>query len=93
MKKYFLILLSTILFASVSASAQALDYDKLAPHPRLLLKNGDIAAMKEFRDRSDNAREVHNRIISTADGYLSAMPLTRKMTGRRLLSTSREALK
>ena len=93
MKKYFLILLSTILFASVSASAQALDYDKLAPHPRLLLKNGDIAAMKEFRDRSDNAREVHNRIISTADGYLSAMPLTRKMTGRRLLSVSREALK
>ena len=93
MKKYFLILLSTFLFASVAVSAQTLDYDKLAPHPRLLLKQGDITAMKAFRDRSENAREIHNRIISTADGYLSAEPLTRKMTGRRLLSVSREALK
>ena len=93
MKKYLLTLLSVILFASASAFSQTLDYDKLAPHPRLLLKKGDITAMKEFCDRSANAKEVHNRIISTADGYLSAMPVTRKMTGRRLLSISREALK
>lgn len=93
MKKYLLILLSVILFASVSAQAQALDYDKLAPHPRLLLKKGDITAMKEFCDRSANARAVHDKIIDNANGYLSAMPVTRKMTGRRLLSISREALK
>ena len=93
MKKYLLTLLSVILFASASAFSQTLDYEKLAPHPRLLLKKGDITAMKEFCDRSDNAKEVHNRIISTADGYLSAMPVTRQMTGRRLLQVSREALK
>ena len=68
MKKYLLTLLSVILFASASAFSQTLDYEKLAPHPRLLLKKGDITAMKEFCDRSDNAKEVHNRIISTADG-------------------------
>ena len=93
MKKYLLTLLSVILFASASAFSQTLDYEKLAPHPRLLLKKGDITAMKEFCDRSANAKEVHNRIISTADGYLSAMPVTRQMTGRRLLQVSREALK
>ena len=93
MKKYLLTLLSVILFASTSAFSQALDYDNVAPHPRLLLKKGDITAMKEFCDRSANARAVHDKIITDANGYLSAMPVTRKMTGRRLLSISREALK
>lgn len=93
MKKYLLASIFTLLFAVASLSAQELDYDKLAPHPRLLLKSGDVTAMKEFAARSENAQKVHDKIISAADGYLSAMPLGRKMTGRRLLSVSREALK
>ena len=93
MKKYLLLSVSAILFAATSLFAQELDYDKLAAHPRLLLKKGDITAMKEFSTRSDNARKVHNVIISEANGYLSVSPLTRKMTGRRLLSVSRDALR
>ena len=93
MKKYLLLTVSALLFAATSLFAQELDYDKLAAHPRLLLNKGDITAMKEFCDNSANARKVHDMIISEANDYLTAMPLTRKMTGRRLLSVSREALK
>ncbi|MBR4995570.1 MAG: heparinase II/III family protein [Alistipes sp.] len=93
MKKYLLLSIFALFFVATSLSAQELNYDNIAPHPRLLLKSGDITAMKEFASRSDNARKTHDMIITEADGYLSAMPLTRKMTGRRLLSVSREALK
>lgn len=76
-----------------TASAQNLDFEHLAPHPRLLLRDGDITAMRTLPSRSENAAAVHDRIIAECDKVLDAAPVERVMTGRRLLSVSREALK
>ena len=71
MKKFLLPLLSAIILATTSAFGQTIDYDKLAPHPRLLINKGDIAAMRAFRDRSDNARYVNDMIVNEATRFLS----------------------
>lgn len=90
-----LLTLVTLLFVAIlgTASAQSLDFDHLAPHPRLLLKPGDMEAIRQLPSRSKNAAAVHNRIITECDKILNMEPVEREMTGRRLLSVSREALK
>ena len=93
MKKLLLPLFSVTFIGISSLLAQAIDYDKLAPHPRILLKSGDVTAMKEYVEKSSNAKAVHNFIITEADKMLSSAPVERVMTGRRLLSISRTALK
>ena len=84
-----------LLAVGVSAYGQALDYDKLAPHPRLLLKAGDIDAMKKFRQESANARKVHDKIIADAEAFLSQKPVVfqKDESNKRILLVSREALK
>ena len=93
MKKFLLPLLSAIILATTSAFGQTIDYDKLAPHPRLLINKGDIAAMRAFRDRSDNARYVNDMIVNEATRFLSTSSAVRKLEGRRLLQVSSEVLK
>ena len=93
MKKLLLTLISITFLGISSLLAQSIDYDKLAPHPRILLKAGDVTAMKEFASKSANGQKVHNQIIAEADKMLSMEPVERKMTGIRLLSVSRTALK
>lgn len=93
MQRFILAVLFLAAFAVSPASGQSVDYDKLAPHPRLLLRDGDTEAMRALPSRSANARAVHDRIMAEADRMLAADPVGRVMTGRRLLSVSREALK
>ena len=85
MKKLLFALISIAILSVAPAFGQALDYDKLAPHPRLLLKNGDVTAMKEYVAQSANAKTVHNFIISEADKMLDMAPVERscicKVTG------------
>lgn len=92
MKKLLLALFYTLFVSATTLFGQTLDYDNLAPHPRLLLKKGDITAMKEFAAKSPNAKKIHNLIIAEADKVLEQAPVERVMTGRRLLSVSRTAL-
>ncbi len=93
MKRLFITAILALFVAIVPALGQNIDYEKLSKHPRLLLIDGDVGAMKEFRSRSANAAAVHDKILAKAESYLSVAPVERKMTGRRLLSVSREALK
>lgn len=93
MKKYLFILISVALFVSLSAFAQDIDYSKLAPHPRLLLRDGDIVAMRAFRDSSENAQYVNDMIVNEATRFLSTSSAVRKLEGRRLLQVSGEVLK
>ena len=93
MKKLSLTFILMLLCTVMSFGETVLNYDKLAPHPRLLLQNGDIDAMKEFYMKSNNAKLVHDKILSECDAFLSQEPVERVVTGRRLLSVSREALK
>ena len=74
----FLILLGTV------ASAQ-----EPGPHPRLLMQKGEEpqVAPESMFAKADSV------IVAFCDAVLSQPVVTRKMTGRRLLGTSREALK
>ena len=93
MKKLLFALLSVAFLSVVPVFGQTLDYDKLAPHPRLLLKKGDVTAIKQYVAESANGKKVHDYILAEAEKTLALAPVERTMTGRRLLSISRVALR
>lgn len=78
---------------SLPLKAQQITYDKMPPHPRLLLTDGDLDAMRTFVREWPNARKIDGIIMDFSNKCLARKPLERKMTGRRLLGISREALK
>ena len=93
MKRVLITALFALLAYVMPVQGQNIDYDKLSAHPRLLLVAGDVGAMKDFRARSANAAAVHDKILAQAESYMNQKPVERVMTGRRMLSVSREALK
>ncbi len=93
MKKLSIFLLFSALMVVGTLSAQSLDYDKLAPHPRLLLKTGDITAMRALPARSATAKVVHDRIIAESERIIGLPAVERVKVGKRMIAVSREALK
>lgn len=92
MKHLLLTLMLCSIAAASPASGQSLDFDNMAPHPRLLVRDGDIEAMRAMPARSANARAVHDYLVAAADKILDVDPVGRVLTGRRLLTAS-EALR
>lgn len=80
-----LVLLSFVLLCT-AAFAQI---PEPGPHPRLLMAEGEEPSVA-VRNRFAKADSV---IVAFSDAVLDEPPVTRKMIGRRLLHTSREALK
>ncbi len=93
MKKLLTFLFFAAFLAIGTLSAQSLDYDKLTPHPRLLLKTGDITAMRALPARSATAHKVHDRIIAESERIIGLEPVERVKVGKRMIAVSREALK
>lgn len=93
MKKLSIFLLFAALMVVSTVSAQSLNYDNLAPHPRLLLKSGDITAMRALPARSATAKIVHDRIIAESERIIGLEPVERVKVGKRMIAVSREALK
>lgn len=93
MKKFLTLLLLSFGLTLGSASAQTFDYENIAPHPRLLLSKGDVTKMRALPTKQANAKLVHDKIIATADGFLSAEPLQYKKQGEQVLNVADEALK
>jgi LacI family transcriptional regulator len=62
------------------------------PHPRLLVTEADWENLPARMEADAAVREVIRATIRRADSALNAPPLTRTLTGRRLLSVSRDAL-
>ena len=81
MKRVFL--LSLVLLGTVAAAQEP------GPHPRLLMLKGEEPQVppESMFARADSV------IVAFSDAVLSQPVVTRKMIGRRLLGTSREALK
>jgi len=65
----------------------------VADHPRLLLKAGEEVRIAEMTGRDASMMRVHNAIVSECDKMLDLPPVERVVKGRRLLHTSREALR
>lgn len=62
-------------------------------HPRILLYNGEEEAVKKTINSDKTWLKIHDGILAECDRLLGVAPVERKQIGRRLLSTSREALR
>ena len=83
------VLLLVAIFVCQMLSAQ----ENIAGHPRLLLKAGEEARIKEMIAEDEAMARVHGTILAECDEILDLPVLERVMEGKRLLHTSREALK
>jgi len=64
-----------------------------AGHPRILLLEGEEQQIRDLINSDDTWKKMHLTIIEKSTELLGKSVLERVMTGRRLLSVSREALK
>lgn len=62
-------------------------------HPRLVLRAGEEARIREAVAKGGMAQEAYSYIKAFSDKLLTTPPMERIMTGRRLLHVSREVLK
>ena len=86
-------MLAIALLFSVSAMAHStLDYSKLAQHPRLILKSGDIEAVKQKIESDQPLCIIHDVIERRTNEYLTAEPTKYRMVGKRLLGRCRAVL-
>ncbi len=69
-----------------------IDYGKLAPHPRFLLKKGEESSIEKAISEYPALINVHNKILATARQAMTAEPVKRIKEGKRLLHVSREAM-
>ena len=91
--KHTCTLLLALLFSLTAIAAPQPDYSKLkAEHPRLILKKGDIEAVREVIKNDQPLSIMHNVIEERADGFLSMEPTKRVLQGKRLLGRCRTVL-
>lgn len=93
MKKLLTLLIFICSLVVFSASAQTINFDAVAPHPRLMLKKGDVSRMRELPARSANASKVHNQIMDIAEGYTTANTLTYELNDEGRLACADELLR
>jgi hypothetical protein len=65
----------------------------LTGHPRLFFLSADEAALKAKLNSTQVLKRVHDLIIAESDKMLTLSVQQRVLTGRRLLSVSREAIR
>lgn len=86
---FSVVALCAVCFAGRS---QNFDYTAVAPHPRLILRDGDIEAVRELCKRDSAAMRLHETIVDKAYRYLNETASVRQKQGRRLLHISRAVL-
>ncbi|MCL1822135.1 MAG: heparinase II/III family protein, partial [Prolixibacteraceae bacterium] len=79
-----------LLFAQKEFVAEGV---KLPSHPRILLLNGEEKTLKKNIGKDAVWQEIQNEILGEAADLLAVPVSERVMTGRRLLSVSRENLR
>ncbi len=68
------------------------DYDKIAPHPRILLDEVGEEKLRQSLTKVPEFKKVSDYIISTSNEIINEKPVFFKMSGKRLLAVSRVAL-
>ena len=90
MKRFVLAL--ALLF-SISATAHSvLDFSKLAQHPRLIIKKGDIENVKQKIEYDQPLLILHDIIKCRTNDFIPAEPTKYRMVGKRLLGRCRAVL-
>ena len=97
MRRFFINLIVLVpLLLPVQASSQELPKTMLpdpVEHPRLFMLKGEEDSVRKAISEDRILRSVDSVIVSYCDEVLGLQPLDRVMIGRRLLQTSREAMK
>ncbi len=88
--KLFCTLIATLLFAATSFANGFAPAEK--PHPRLILKSGDFAALHTLVGKDAAAERLHNIIAKRTEKSLNEPVSERVVVGRRLLAVSRKVL-
>ena len=87
------IVLAIALLFATSATAQVQpDYSKLANHPRLILRQGDIEAVRQKIENDQPLLIIHDVIERRTNDFLIAEPTKYRMVGKRLLGRCRAVL-
>ena len=81
-----------LLLSSIATAQTQLDYSKLANHPRLILKKGDIEAVKQKVESDQPLRIVHDIIERRTNEFVPMEPTKYRMVGKRLLGRCRAVL-
>ena len=89
--KILIYLIAILLSLSVVAQTTP-DYSKLSAHPRLILKDRDIEAVRHKIETDQPLRHIHCVIEDRANGFIYAPASRRIKTGKRLLGVSRNVL-
>ncbi len=82
-----------IVLTSFTVWAQVSPGIALPAHPRLLLPDADVMHLKADVDSDRTWTNVHNTLIKEADAMVGQEPQPYKLTGKYLLSVSREYLR
>ncbi len=87
-------LFSMIAFCAVClvGRSQNIDGTSIAPHPRLVLHDGDTESVRELCKRDSAAMRLHEVIADKAYRYLNETVSVRQKQGKRLLHVSRAVL-
>lgn len=78
------------LSGAVSADSGAIDFSKIAPHPRIFLSGAESGNLSRKINENPMLASVHQKFMDGAEDTLLRPLATYKMTGRRLLSVSRQ---
>lgn len=88
-----LLTIVALLSAIIVTAAPSPDYSKIrSTHPRIILKNGDVEAVRQKVETDEAVRTIHLDIEDRATRMLIAQPSVRKKIGKRLLGVSRKVL-
>jgi len=91
--KNILLVLFFMVYGCLGTFAQQFNYNKIAPHPRLLLPEGGERQIKAAIAAYAPLDNVHKKIMAFADQTLDEKPVERIKKGKRLLDVSRLAFK
>ena len=79
-------------FTEVTEDAVNAAMKKLAPHPRLLLTDAKLDAVRRKIDADSRWKQYYNSLQKSGDTLYERPSIEYRMTGRRLLGVSRDAL-
>ncbi|MCX6309945.1 MAG: hypothetical protein NTY32_14385 [Bacteroidia bacterium] len=93
MRSKFLILFLVMVLSVRSQTVRIEPTDKLREHPRLFLLKTEEVDLKSKIESEELLTEVHRLVLSESNQIIDLPVLTRNQVGRRILHTSREAIR
>ena len=92
MKRFAILLVSLLLSSVATMATPTPDYSKLPAHPRLIVKSGDVEALRQKLATDTPLAAIHEIIEERSNSFMDKEPTTRIMVGKRLLGRCRTVL-